>query len=381
MTLTRVTPGQPLTSVQKTGLDTVSVLGGGRDIVLAIDITESVGLNDEGHIRLSQIVQDSLKPGDSVYIVPFAQHVTLDDNASETNPLGKPLYFNSNNQQNIDKILNKIPKSDPHFYGTDIQQAELTIYQGIAQLNQNRLQENRPIKRQSIVWITDAPLFTQPGITSQVWVETPAESPFRNAQSPESKQRKAWIDVLPISRRTLQIETKSNQKYNLTVVDIAPTVQEFCTPAPGAQVTCLVNPYLMRKLWLHGLILFFILIGIILLAAKFHRLKKKWNLTVSFEATQKPEDQRCSLPNNKRIAIGEYDSTCHDSIDCPGREVRAYLERKGEKLYLVPNNDATTIYYNGKKVTSRTLIDRLSFRLNCPDIRNRDYEINIKVKK
>jgi hypothetical protein len=44
----------------------VARLHGGHDVVLAIDLTESVGLNDEGRIRLRQIVEDSLRPGDPV---------------------------------------------------------------------------------------------------------------------------------------------------------------------------------------------------------------------------------------------------------------------------------------------------------------------------
>jgi hypothetical protein len=44
----------------------------GRDVVLAINLTESVGLNDERRLRLKQIIQDSLVPSDSVHIVPFA---------------------------------------------------------------------------------------------------------------------------------------------------------------------------------------------------------------------------------------------------------------------------------------------------------------------
>ncbi|MDP5016516.1 MAG: VWA domain-containing protein, partial [Dolichospermum sp.] len=67
MTLTKITPGQPLTDTQRNGLQLVSLWGGSkRDVVLAIDVTESVGLNDQGRIRLRQIVADSLKPGDSV---------------------------------------------------------------------------------------------------------------------------------------------------------------------------------------------------------------------------------------------------------------------------------------------------------------------------
>ncbi|MBD2517476.1 VWA domain-containing protein [Nostoc sp. FACHB-973] len=379
MTTNKVTPGQTLTSTQKIGLDLVAVLGGGRDVVLAIDLTESVGLNDEGRIRLRQIITDSLKPGDTVYVIPFAQDIVLTEAKSDVNPLGTPIYFSSKNQENIDKILAKIPSPDLGLYGTDIQQAELTIYQGLAQINQNRLQANQNIKPQSVVWISDAPLFTQSGVTSDIWIETPAGSRFRQADSTESQQRQAWIKDLPINRRSLSIKTENNKEYKLTVVDIAPTVQEFCTPAPGNQETCLVTPYLVKKLWLPGLFSILILIGLVLAGLKVYRLQKKWELIVDFEVTDKPEDQKCSLPNNKRIAIGEYDSTCVDSIDCPGEEIRAYLERKGEKLYLVPTNLAS-IYYNEREITSRTLIDKSKFRLNCPH-RKRDYEITIKLKK
>ncbi|ABA21469.1 hypothetical protein Ava_1847 [Trichormus variabilis ATCC 29413] len=381
MTITPIPPGQPLSSTQKIGLNLVSVFGNGRDVVLAIDMTESVGLNDEGRIRLRQIVEDSLKPGDSVYVVPFARDVVLGEGISGVNQLGTPINFSSKSKADIDKVLNKIPfVSDPNRYGTDIQKAELIIYQGIAQVNQDRLQKQQPIKPQSVVWISDAPLFTQPGITSQVWVETPADSPFRSAKSPESQQRQAWIKALPLQARSRSIITQDNKEYKLTVVDIPPTVQEFCTPAPGGEETCLVNPYLTRQLWLPGLIALLIFFSLLVTARKFYRLQKKWELIVDFEATAKPEDQKCRLPNNKRIAIGEYDSTCVDSIDCPGVEVRAYLERKGEKLYLVPTNSAP-IYYQGREITSRTLISSSRFRLNCPDFRQGEYEINIKLNK
>ena len=371
---------QNLSSAQQIGLNLVSSLRG-RDVVLAIDLTESVGLNDEGRIRLRQIVEDSLKPGDSVYIVPFARDVSLTEVTANINPLGVPIEFKSQNKDNVDKILAKIPlTSDINRYNTDIQRAELIVYQGLAQLNQNRLGQNKPIKSQSVVWLTDAPLLMQPGITSDVWVETPANSPFRIGNSPESKQRQAWIKALPIKKRSRSIITKDNREYKLTVVDIAPTIQEFCTPAPGGEETCLVNSYLIKQLWLPGLISFLILISIIFGAIKFWRLQKKWELIVDFEVTANPEDQKCRLPNNKRIAIGEYDPSCVDSIDSPGEEVRGYLVRKGEKLYLEPTNLAP-IYYQGRKVDSRIVLSRSQFRLNCPDAYNREYEIVIKIKK
>jgi hypothetical protein len=372
VTLTKITPGQPLTDTQRNGLQLVSLWGGGkRDVVLAIDITESVGLNDQGRIHLRQIVEDSLKPGDSVYVVPFAQNLVFDAVISVENPLGTPIYFRDKNSENINKVLAKIPfNSDPNRYGTDIQIAELTVYQGIAQINQNRVSKNQLIKPQSVVWITDAPLFTQPGITSQVWIETPANSPLRIATSPESQERQNWIKALSFKERSLIIKNQDNKDYTLTVVDINPTVQEVCTPVPGGQETCLVNPYLFKQLWLPSLILLLLIAAGIWSLCKFARLQKKWKLRIRFEDNGEDEEKLCILPNNKKIAIGEDDPSCKDSIDCPG----------GEKLYLVPTPEGN-IQLNNKKVTSKTLITNSRFTLNCPDSRQRDYQINVKIEK
>ncbi|MCL1466795.1 VWA domain-containing protein [Argonema galeatum] len=364
----KVTPGQPLTASQKAGLELVARLHGGRDVVLAIDLTESVGLNDEGRNRLRQIVQDSLHPGDSVYVVPFATNV---------NPLPPAIEFNGK-REDIDRILQVVPLDrDPNLRNTDIQRAELIIYQNLAQVNHDRLQENQPIKPQSVVWITDAPLFSKSG---QEWIETPADSPFRVESSEESQQRREWIQALPMRDRKLAIRTNDNKEYNLTVVDIDPTVQELCTPAPGGRETCLVTPYLIKQLWLPASISVIVFIALVVAGIKYYRLQKKWQLIVDFTATAKEEDQICYLGHKKRIAIGEYDSTCDDSIDTPGPEVRAYLERKGDKLYLVPTGDAP-IYYNGREITVQTLITGYRIRLNCPDSRKRDYEIVIKLIK
>ena len=384
MTLTKITPGQPLTDTQKNGLQLVSLLGGGkRDVVLAIDVTESVGLNDQGRIRLRQIVEDTLKPGDSVYVVPFAQNVVFDEVISVENPLGKPIYFSKKNSENINKVLAKIPFNyDPNRYGTDIQRAELTVYQGIAQINQNRLAKNQSIKPQSVIWITDATLGTKPGITSEIWIETPADSPFRIATSPESQERQNWINSLPLKERSLIIKNQDNKDYKLSVIDLNPTIQEFCTPAPGGQETCLVNPYLLKQLWFPSLILLLLIAAGIWSLYKFARLQKKWKLRIRFEDEDNTEDEEklCILPNKKKIAIGEDDPSCEDSIDCPGGEIRGHLQRQGEKLYLVPTPEGN-IQLNNKKVTSKTLITNSRFTLNCPDSRQRDYQINVKIEK
>lgn len=306
----KVTPGNtPLTAPQKTGLELVSILRPGRDVVLAIDLTESVGFNDEGRTLLRQIVKDSLKPGDLVYIIPFGSDVGLPPGHTLSNPLGTPVKFTNNLSASTEKILEQIPrKSDPTLANTDIQRAELTIYQGLAQINQNRLQQNQPIKPQSVVWVTDAPIGKSAGIDSQTWIETPAQSPFRIADSPESKQREAWIQALPIHERSRKIEN-----FQLSVVDIAPTVQEFCTPAPGRTNTCLVTGYLIRQLWLPGLVSTGVLLLILFGVFKALKLQKKWELVVDFEVTEQPEDQKCRLPHNKKIAIGatEHNSQCY----------------------------------------------------------------------
>ena len=86
----------------------------------------------------------------------------------------------------IERILQALPlKSSNAQQNTDIQIAEATVYKGLAQLNQCRLTANKSIRSQSVVWLTDAPLLTKPGITSAIWVETPATSPFRQQNSAE----------------------------------------------------------------------------------------------------------------------------------------------------------------------------------------------------
>ena len=97
-----VAVGQTLSSWQELGLKLVSRIYGGRDVIFAIDLTDSVGLNDEGRIRLTQIIQDSLHSGDTVYVVPFAS----EDNplALGVNPLATEIKFRGK-KQDIAKIL------------------------------------------------------------------------------------------------------------------------------------------------------------------------------------------------------------------------------------------------------------------------------------
>ncbi|WP_051023602.1 hypothetical protein [Synechococcus sp. PCC 7502] len=191
MIFSRVTPGTPLSPLQRKGIETISYFQG-RDIVLAIDTTQSVQLSDEGILRLKQIVKDQLKNGDSIYITPFATDIDL-----------SKLPIEVKDQNEINQVISSLPlQSDPNVANTDIQNAELKIYKHLAQLNQDRLVQKQPVKFQAVVWITDAPLFTK---TGDEWIETPNNSPFRNPNSPESLERAKWLHALPLQPRSQSI--------------------------------------------------------------------------------------------------------------------------------------------------------------------------------
>ncbi len=388
-TCSNVTTGQPLKPWQQQGLELVALLQGrDRDVVLAMDLTESVDFNAEGRIRLSQIVQDSLEKGDTVYVVPFASEVDFQD---------KAIAFQGR-KEDIQKILDAIPlPPDLKLRNTDILKGELYIYQYLAGLNQCRLEAGRKIKPQSVVWITDAPLGTNSGAD---WIETPADSPFRDENSSESQARRDWLNILPLKERSREIVTGNGEVYKLSVVDIPPTVQEFCTPAPGGKETCLVTPYLIGQLWLPAIlaaILAAILVAILGLGFKeLWGRRKKWTVVVKYPETEPGEEEEFLLAVNRRIDIGGYDSI--DRIECAGEEVRGYLERKGNRLFLVTlpkdpaiddNGEEVTkqegpaIYYNGKEVTKREPISGDTISINCPDPSksNRDFEIDIKIEK
>ena len=370
-----IAPGKSVSSWQQFGLKLVSFYRG-RDVVIAIDLTESVGLNEEGRLRLTQIIEDSLRSGDTVYLVPFA---------SVVNPLNPDLKSLTRQQgikfkgkpENVDQILSVLPfESNISLRNTDIQRAELFIYKGLAQLNQCRLRDNIALKHQSIVWITDAPLLTKPGIDSDTWIETPAKSQFRLANSSGSKARQSWLQALPIQKREKTITTEENSTYQLSIVDIKPTVQEFCTPVPGGKETCLVNPYLVKRLSLP------ILIALVLLTLGgfwtryLLSLRQKWKVKVTFESDDNQDPQTCFLKNKQKIAIGDNSL---DAITCPDEELRGYLLRQGNKLYLKPTKIAP-IFYRDRQISQETEMTRDRFTLNCP-VDDQDFEISIKISK
>jgi hypothetical protein len=344
---------QPLSNWQKTGLKLTSSHEG-RDVVLAIDLTGSVRLNDEGRLRLKQIIQGSLHPGDSVYVVPFASTVNPLQPQVDCLSTGAAIPFQGKSVD-IDRILQTLPlTANNTLQNTDIQIAEATIYKGLAQLNQCRLTANKNIRSQSVVWLTDAPLLTKPGISSNIWVETPANSPYRQQNSAESKERQEWLNALPLQMRSQKIGN-----YNLSVVDIAPTVQEFCTPAPGGSETCLINGYLLQQLWLPILLsslgILTTLAGGIWWLRHRRSLQQAWKLTISDE---NGSETICYLRNRQRLGIGS-------DIECRGQDIRGYLRREGNKLFLEPSGELPISYQN-REVTQRQILTGRCIRLNYP---------------
>lgn len=358
-----VTPSaQSLHPLQSFALQ-LTAWGKGRDVVFAVDVTRSVRLNNQGRLRVEQIIKDTLQRRDTAYIIPFASDVQLTDSIQITT------------KDDIQKLLTQLPlQTDLNQRNTDIQKAELFVYQFLAQNNHCRLIENQGIREQAVVWLTDAPLGTK---TGKAWIETPAESPFLRVDSNQSQLRKQWLEVLPLQARSRTIPTENNEQYQLTIVDIQPTVQEFCTPAPGGQKTCFVNRYLLQQLWLPttGLTLI-ILLGLGFLGLCYS-WQKPWNLKI--EVDEDDESAIKTLKSNQRLAIGDYDSTVVDYIECSGGEVRGYIERKRNKLYLIPTH-GLPLFYQDQEVNKRIEITKKRFRLNCPQEQGKDFEILIKVE-
>lgn len=366
----KIAIGEELSPNQLRGLDLVSLWKGGRDVVFAIDLTESVNLDDQARIRLKQIISNSLNKGDTVYIVPFSSQI------NPTNPNLNPLTEEKslpflNPQEDIEKIIAQIPlKANINEKNTDIQQAEHFIYENLAQINQKRLCQNQPIKKQSVVWLTDAPLNTSAGITSEKWIETPPNSPYRDPSTPESQNRQNWLNHLKTAENTRQLK---GENYDLSVIDLPATVQEFCTPAPGGKETCLVNSYIANQLWLPTTILSVIILSILGGGIFWLRYIQTINkpLKLEIEINDNDEQEIQYLYNQKTISIGE-------EIECPGGEIRGYLKREGNKLFLEPTK-LLPIIYQGKELKQKQLIQGNIIRFNCP-YNDRDFEIKIIIK-
>ncbi|MCS7225801.1 MAG: hypothetical protein NZ821_02275, partial [Gloeomargarita sp. SKYB31] len=266
-----IVPGnRPLSSWQQRALAWVGRWGG-RDVVLAVDLTESVGLNDAGRLHLRQIVEKTLDKGHNLHVIPFATSVH------------SPQVFHYQGPEDIPKILAAVPMSPGPEQGTDIKCAELAIYRYLAELNQQRLQQGQPIKAQSVVWVTDAPLHLPQG---KEWVEAP-NSPCGLADQPLAAERDRWLAVLPMSLRQMPVG-----QFQLSVVDIAPTVQEFCTPKPGGGEVCPVNSYLWGQLWwqllLGGILCLAAGVGGVWSLVRWVRQQIPWPITIQVNDQEYP---------------------------------------------------------------------------------------------
>lgn len=339
-----VVPGnRPLTSEQKQGLEWVARLGGGRDVVLAIDLTESVGLNDPGRQHLRQIIEKTLTPGDTVHIISFA---------TTTRP---PIVFQYQGEQSISEIVTAIPMNAGTEQGTDIMCAELDVYKYVAQLNQDRLVNSQPIKPQSVVWITDAPLEIPEGQSRQ-WIEAP-NSPCGLAGSELTQARTMWMQSLPRISREIQ-----PGQFRLTVVDIEPTVQEFCTPRPGGGEVCLVNDYLVKQLWLPGLLGGVLILGVLGFGAWSVWRNRNWQITL----TSNEQTLTFPLGPGQKIGLGAFGPGCVGYIPLQAMELQGTLERKGTNLYITQHNNASLILH-GQDIIGSKEIPRNSnfFALEC----------------
>jgi len=355
---------EKLSSTQKLGLEIVSKFtpNQGREIFLAVDRTQSVRIEEEGRIRITQLIRDALQVGDRVYIVYFATDV---DDESLTR---EPIVIRSNDDRA--KLLSTLNfEADPKLRNTDIQNAEGKIYRRLAELNQERMIAKQPIYKQSVIWMTDAPLFSKSPATEQDWIETPANSPFRNANSEQSRDRNAWLqnlDLLNKPERSHQIK----DNYKLTVVDIAPTVQEVCTYAPNGQSNCLVTPYLVNQLWLPALIFgvgsLAVLIGLILSGLHIYPSRKEWKISIN--------DDLKNVRMKNRYNLGEYPFDCGDS------EIRGCLVRRGKDLWLEPNKgNGLQICLDQQEITIREKIlkDYFTLTLNCENTNSKEFLVKI----
>ena len=355
---------EKLSPEQKFGLEILSkfVPNQGREIFIAIDRTQSVRIEDEGKTKIKKIIRDDLQVGDHVYIVDFATDIDDAELAKE------PIVIRSNEDKT--KLLSNLSfDANPNLRNTDIQNAEWKIYRRLAELNQERLIAKLPIYRQSVIWMTDAPLFTKSPATVEDWIETPTNSAFRDANSQQSKDRNDWLQSLDL----LNKPERSHQiidNYKLTVVDIAPTVQEVCTYAPNGQSNCLVTPYLVNQLWLPALIFgvgsLSVLIGLILSGLHIYASRKEWKISIN--------DDHQNVRMKNRYNLGEYPFDCGDS------EIRGCLVRRGKELWLEPiKSDRLQIFLNQQKITKREKIlkDYFSLTLNGENAVQKEFIVKI----
>lgn len=362
---TPVTIGQGLTSWQLRGLELVSLLQfNKRDVVFALDLTPSAGFSADARTRLTQLIQNNLRSGDQLYIILFG--------GQYNDPKVYVL------KEDAAQAISTIPYTpDPTLANTDIQEAELYVYKYLAQKNQDRLVTGEIVRPQSVVWVTDAPLFTKSG---DEWIETPNKSPFRDVKSPESLQRKAWMKALDVENKTNQSSIDlGNSK--LTVVDIPPLVQEICTPTPGGSQSCLVTAYLIDKLWLPSLSLLIILLGALFGGHKLWKWidvrERPWRVKVSRLADPQDRDGEEFVED---YIMTNFKNKIAITVD-GGTEV-AYLEREKSELFIKPaDSEEIILECNRIDILEKTIINSRENVLKCNFKDRKLFEIKFTIDK
>ena len=103
-------------------------------------------------------------------------------------------------------------------------------------------------------------------------------------------------------------------------------------------------------------------------------INQKWKIKIDFESDTNQEPLTCYLKNNQKIAIGDNNLT---AIPCPGEDIRGYLGRKGNKLYIKPTNNAPLLYRD-RELNKEEQIKSDNFSFNCP-FEGQNFEIRVIV--
>jgi len=107
------------------------------------------------------------------------------------------------------------------------------------------------------------------------------------------------------------------------------------------------------------------------------RLHTAWTIKVPSNDDDN-ETQKYILKTSERINIGG-DEYHKNTIPCHGEEIRCYLERRGNQLYLKPTKQAE-IFYRGNQLTQEVKIDKNYLTLTYHH-NHQDFDLQIQISK
>ncbi|MBI2265209.1 MAG: VWA domain-containing protein [Armatimonadetes bacterium] len=157
--------GAETSSQVKNVLEIVAVENAAYDIIIAVDVSGSMGgtlpvLKEKG----AWIIDHYCRPGDRLIVIPFAAKPVI---------AGTPDELLETNRQAFKDAL---PSRTISGWGTDIKYAYYLSLKTLNELNAARLVKGAPIRVQKIIFISDGK------------EDTPKDSPFLNPESPESRE-------------------------------------------------------------------------------------------------------------------------------------------------------------------------------------------------